>query len=82
MQPPGTRALSHGEQYGHYHPWKTAAIAVIEVVVAETVVAEVGTVESTPAEEDIVGVGAADARVVEEVAGSNPVAVVEALIAW
>jgi hypothetical protein len=55
---------------------------VIEVVVAETVVAEVGAVGSTPAEEDIVGVGAADARVVEEAAGSNPVAVVEALIAW
>jgi hypothetical protein len=55
---------------------------VIEVVVAETVVAEVGAVGSTPAEEDIVGVGAADSRVVEEAAGSNPVAVVEALIAW
>jgi hypothetical protein len=82
MQPLRTRTLSHGEQYGHYHQWKTAAIAVIEVVVAETVVAEVGTVESAPAEEDIVGVGAADSRVVEEAAGSNPVAVVEALIAW
>ncbi len=70
MQPPGTLTLSRGEQYGHYHPWKTAAIA------------EVGTVESTPAEEDIVGVGAADSKVVEEAAGSNPVAVVEALIAW
>ncbi len=57
-------------------------IEVIEVVVAETVVAEVGSVESTPAEEDIVGVGAADSKVVEGAAGSNPVAVVEALIAW
>lgn len=82
MQPLRTRTLSRGEQYGHYRLWKTAAIAVIEVVAAETVVAEVGTVESTPAEEDIVGVGAADSKVVEGAAGSNPVAVVEALIAW
>ena len=57
-------------------------IAVIEAVEAETVVAEIVTVWSTPAEEDIAVVGAADSRVVEDPAESNPAAVVEALIAW
>jgi len=55
---------------------------VTEAVVAETLVAEVGTVGSTPAEKDIAAVEAADSRVVEGPAGSNPVAMVEALIAW
>lgn len=82
MQPLRTRALSHGEQDGHYRPWKMAMIEVVEVVVAETVAAEVGIVGSTPVEEDIAVVGAADSRVVEEVSGSNSVVVVEALIAW
>jgi len=57
-------------------------IAVIEAVEAETVVAEIVTVWSTPAEEDIAVVGAADSRVVEDPAESNPAAVVEALTAW
>ena len=46
-------------------------IAVIEAVEAETVVAEIVTVWSTPAEEDIAVVGAADSRVVEDPAESN-----------
>ena len=76
MQPLITQALSHGEPYGHYHPWKMATIEVVEVVevvVAETVAAVVGVVGSTPVEEDIAVVGAADSKLV---------AVVEVLIAW
>lgn len=82
MQPLITQALSHGEPYGHYHPWKMATIEVVEVVVAETAAAVVGIVGSTPVEEDIAAVGAADSRVVEKAAGSKLVAVVEVLIAW